>query len=76
MAWTVCTKNASLTCYGCSPNQLAFSRNPNISSNLTKVISLYGRQTYNRLISIHLNALPTAEKSFVKVEPNGNSGLH
>ena len=70
VAWSVSAKNALNTCYGYSPNQLVFGRNPNFPSNLTNNPPAMEDVTYSELVSKHLCAMHEARKAFIEAESN------
>ena len=70
VAWSVSAKNALNTCYGYSPNQLVFGRNPNFPSNLTNNPPAMEDITYSELVSKHLCAMHEARKAFIEAESN------
>ena len=70
VAWSVSAKNALNTCYGYSPNQLAFGGNPNFLSNLTNNPPGMEDITYSELVSKHLCAIHEARKAFIEAESN------
>ena len=70
VAWSVSAKNALNTCYGYSPNQLAFGGNPNFLSNLTNNPPGMEDITYSELVSKHLCAIHEARKTFIEAESN------
>ena len=70
VAWAVSAKNALHTCYGYSPNQLVFGKNPNFLSNLTNKPPAMEDITHSQLVFKHLNAMHAARKTFIETEPN------
>ena len=68
LAWCISAKNLLLNSYGYSPNQLVFGYNPNFPSVMrNKPPALEGVIT-SKLIALHLNALHSARKRFIKSE--------
>ena len=70
VAWAVSAKNALHTCYGYSPNQLVFGKNPNFPSNLTNKPPAMEDLTHSQLVLKHLNAMHAARKAFIEAESN------
>ena len=70
MAWAVSAKNALHTCYGYSPNQFAFGKNPNFPSNLTNKSPVMEDLNRIQLVLEHLNAIHAARKAFIEEEWN------
>ena len=70
VAWAVSAKNPLNTCYGYSPNQLVFAKNPNFLSNLTNKPPTMEDITRSQLVLKHLNAMHAARKAFIEVESN------
>ena len=68
--WAVNAKNALHTCYGFSPNQLVFGRNPNLLSNLINLLPTMEDVSKIDIIVKHLNALHAARKDFIEAESN------
>ena len=68
LVWCISAKNLLLNSYGYSPNQLVFGYNPNFPSVMrNKPPALEGVIT-SKLIALHLNALHSARKRFIKSE--------
>ena len=68
--WSVSTTNALNICYGYSPNQLVFGRNPNFWSNLTNNTPAMEDINYSELVLKHLCAMHEARKAFIEAESN------
>ena len=68
VAWAVSAKNVLHNCYGYSPNQLVFSKNPNFTSVLVDNPPALEGQTSSEIIASHLNAMHAARAAFVKSE--------
>ena len=69
-AWAVSAKNALHTCYGYSPNQLAFGKNPILLSNLINKPPAMEDLTHSQFVLKHLNAMHAARETFVEAESN------
>ena len=68
LVWCISAKNLLVNSYGYSPNQLVFGSNPNFPSVMrNKPPALEGVIT-SKLIALHLNALHSARKRFIKSE--------
>ena len=70
VAWAVSAKNALHSCYGYSPNQLVFGRNPNFPSNLINKPPALEEATHSNLVLNHLNAMHEARKAYIEAESN------
>ena len=70
VAWSFSAKNALNTCYGYSPNQLVFGRNPNFPSNLTSNPPAMEHITYSEQVLKHLCAMHESRKAFIDAESN------
>ena len=58
------------TCYGFSPNQLVFGRNPNLLFNLINLPPEMEDVSKADIIVKHLNAFDAARKAFIEAESN------
>ena len=67
VAWAVSAKNALMSCYGYSPNQLVFGKNPSFPSTLTNCLPAL-ESSSSTLILQHLKALHEARKAFIEAE--------
>ena len=65
VAWVVSAKNALHTCYGYSPNQLVFGRNPNFLSNLTKKPPIIEPKAQSHVVLKHMNVTHEARNRSV-----------
>ena len=61
-------KNASRNCYGYSPNQLVFGKNPNFTSVLIDNPPALEGQTATEITANHLNAMHAARAAFIESE--------
>ena len=68
VAWAVSAKNALHNCYGYSPNQLVFGKNPNFTSVLIDNPPALEGQTPSEIIANHLNVMHAAGAAFIKSE--------
>ena len=74
LVWCISAKNLLLNSYGYSPNQLVFGYNPNFPLVMrNKPPALEGVIT-SKLIALHLNALHSARKRFIKSEADEKLG--
>ena len=68
LAWTISTKNTLHSVHGFSPNQLAFGRNPNMSSFLNDKLPASEGVSTSEIVASNLNAMHAARKQFIKCE--------
>ena len=68
LAWAISAKNTLDNVYAFSPNQLVFSRNPNLPSFLNdKLPALEGVST-SEVVASNINVMHAARKQFIKCE--------
>ena len=70
VSWAASAKNTLHTCYGFSPNQLVFGRNPNLLFNLINLPPEMEDVSKADIIVKHLNAFDAARKAFIEAESN------
>ena len=68
--WGISAKNWLQSCYGFSPNQLAFGKSANLPSNLVNLPPALEDVSHPDILVKNLNALHAARKAFIKAESN------
>ena len=69
-SWAASAKNTLHTCYGFSPNQIVFGRNPNLLFNLINLPPEMEDGSKADIIVNYLNAFDAARKAFIEAESN------
>ena len=70
VAWAASAKNALDNCYGYSPNQSVFGKNPNFPSVLIDNTPELEGQTSSEINGNHFNAMHAARATFIELEAN------
>ena len=70
LAWAISAKNTLHSVHGFSPNQLVFSRNPNLPSFLNDKLPALESVSTSEVVAINLNAIHAARKQFIKFWKN------